>query len=70
LPTELGRPPKASLLWQARRNVRARWERLAFAVRLAFEVYLAFEVHLAKERKGVVADYRFAGELRSLPVDL
>jgi hypothetical protein len=31
---------------------------------------LAFEVHLAKERKGVVADYRFAGELRSLPVDL
>jgi hypothetical protein len=32
--------------------------------------WLAFEGHLAKERKAVVADYRFAGELRSLPVDL
>jgi hypothetical protein len=31
---------------------------------------LAFEVHLAKERKGDVVDYRFAGELRSLPVVL
>jgi hypothetical protein len=51
-------------LWQARRIVRPRWERLAF------EVHLAFEVYLAKERKGVVADYRFAGELRSLPVVL
>jgi hypothetical protein len=58
LPNELGRPPQASLLWQARRSVRERWD--AFA----------FEMHLAKERKGVVADYRFAGELRSLPVDL
>ena len=43
---------------------------MAFEGHLAFEVQLAFEVHLAKERKGVVADYRFAGELRSLPVDL
>ena len=43
---------------------------MAFEVHLAFEVHWAFEVHLAKERKGVVADYRFAGELRSLPVDL
>jgi len=31
---------------------------------------LAFEVPLAKERKGVVVDYRFAGELKSLPVVL
>jgi len=31
---------------------------------------LALEALLAKERKGVVADYRFAGELKSLPVDL
>jgi hypothetical protein len=45
-------------LWQARRSVLGRRERLAF------------EVPLVKERKGVVEDYRFAGELRSLPVDL
>jgi hypothetical protein len=51
-------------LWQARRIVRPRWEPLDSLDSLAFEV------HLAKERKGVVADYRFAGELRSLPVDL
>jgi hypothetical protein len=57
-------------LWQARSSVRRLWERLALEVHLAFEVHLVFEVHLAKERKGVVADYRFAGELRSLPVDL
>jgi hypothetical protein len=31
---------------------------------------LAFEVPLAKERKDVVVDYRFAGELKSLPVVL
>jgi hypothetical protein len=31
---------------------------------------LALEVYLAKERKGGVAGYRFAGELRSLLVDL
>jgi hypothetical protein len=31
---------------------------------------MAFEVHLAKARKGGVAGYRFAGELRSLLVDL
>jgi hypothetical protein len=46
-------------LWQARRSVRGQWDLL-----------LAFEVPLAKERKGVVVDYRFAGELRSLPVVL
>jgi hypothetical protein len=43
---------------------------LAFEVHLAFEAHLAFAVHLAKERKGVVADYRFAGELKPLLVDL
>jgi hypothetical protein len=52
------------LAWRARRSVRRRrWELLLLLL-------LAFEVHLAKERKGVVADYRFAGELRSLPVVL
>jgi len=49
------------LLWQARRNVQERWR---------WDLLLAFEVPLAKERKGVVVDYRFAGELISLPVDL
>jgi len=47
------------LVWQARSSVRGLWEWLAFE-----------EGRLAKERKGVVAGYRFAGELRSLPVDL
>jgi hypothetical protein len=46
---------------QARSNVLGRREQ---------REQLAFEVHLLKERKGVVADYRFAGELRSLLVDL
>jgi hypothetical protein len=46
-------------LWQAKRSVQGRWDLL-----------LAFEVPLVKERKGVVVDYRFAGELISLPVDL
>jgi hypothetical protein len=63
LPNVLERPPKASLLWPAKSSVRLRWESLAFEVRL-------FEVHLVKERKGDVANYRFAGELRSLLVDL
>jgi hypothetical protein len=45
-------------VWQARNSERELKE------------WLAFEVHLAKERKGVVAGYRFAGELRSLLVDL
>jgi hypothetical protein len=61
LPNELGPPPQASLLWQARRTVHWRWSP---------SKPLAFEVPLAKERKGVVADYRFAGELKPLLVDL
>jgi hypothetical protein len=61
LPNELGPPLKASLLWQARRIAHSQWKP---------REPLAFEVPLAKERKGVVADYRFAGELKSLPVDL
>jgi hypothetical protein len=48
-------------LWQARRI--AHWQEKP-------PDPLVFEVPLAKERKGVVADYRFAGELRSPPVDL
>jgi hypothetical protein len=51
-------------LWQARRNVR---ERCVLVLR---QERLAFEVPLVEERKGVVVDYRFAGELKSLPVDL
>jgi len=58
LPNELWPLPQALLVWRARRSVRGPSERLAF------------ELYLAKERKGVVADYRFGGELRSLPVDL
>ncbi len=61
LPNEHGPPPQASLLWQARRIAHWQWKA---------PDRLAFEVPLAKERKGVVADYRFAGELKSLPVDL
>jgi hypothetical protein len=52
-------------LWQARRSVRRRWEFLLLLLLL-----LAFEVPLVKERQGGVVDYRFAGELKSLPVDL
>jgi hypothetical protein len=48
-------------LWQARRIAHSQWKP---------REPLAFEVPLAKERKGVVADYRFAGELKSLLVDL
>jgi len=62
LPNELWRLPQALLLWQARSSVRGLWGGLW--ERLAFEVYLA------KERKGVAAGYRFAGELRSHLVDL
>jgi hypothetical protein len=61
LPNELGPPPRASLLWQARRI--AHWQEKP-------PDPLVFGVSLAKERKGVVADYRFAGELKSLPVGL
>jgi hypothetical protein len=61
LPNVLVLPPKASLLWQARKIAPSQWKT---------REPLAFEVPLAKERKGVVADYRFVGELRSLPVDL
>jgi hypothetical protein len=56
------------LVWQARSSVHGPWG--GWWERLVFEVQLAFEAYLAKERKGVVAGYRFAGESRSLPVDL
>jgi hypothetical protein len=62
LPNELWRLPQALLVWQARSSVRGLWDGLWDR--------LAFEVDLAKERKGVVAGYRFAGELKSLLVDL
>jgi hypothetical protein len=62
LPNEPWRLPRASLLLQARSNVLRQWQRRSQR--------LAFEVHLAKERKAVVANRRFAGELRSLLVDL
>jgi hypothetical protein len=52
-------------VWQARRSVL-----VLRRLRELRDLLLAFEVPLVKERKGVVVDYRFAGELKSLPVDL
>ncbi|PYJ70729.1 MAG: hypothetical protein DME76_04525 [Verrucomicrobia bacterium] len=58
LPNELWQLPQASLVWRVKSSGQGRWR------------LLAFEAHFATMTKGVVADYRFVGELRSLPVDL
>jgi len=65
LPNELWRQTQASLESWAKSN-----GQLLSALLLLMMVMMSSQVHLPELKKGVFRDYRFVGELRSLPLGL
>jgi hypothetical protein len=64
LPNELWRRRQASLESRAKNNAQLR------GALFLLLVVLSSQVHLPELKKGVFRDYRFVGELRSLPLGL